>query len=413
MFNPIKVVLPPKQEETLVEETTLEKAYNSFSTDLFSKLRDSHAKMIETQKSLFKKLKNEISDADEYAYRIITTKYEIYSETIFNFLYDKVVNALKLLYKNCLATDQQVRILRAAMKHDNALAYRMYTTNGDIGIRTIGLPSQKEFATSFNGFGHSWSNMEPMDRVEEFKKLPEWFKNEGSIWERMDAHREIRFKKDQDYSLDDIISYYNQFKEGVKTTLNYNRKQIADLKVFVKKTYEKNAADFKSYIEQINSLNLSKDEKDTMISIANHNCSLLLDIFTTLSNGLCNYQHRLGYYIYTSIIAYKELIQFIYDQVYAEKEDTNHGFLNNFKFLKEDKLSTKDRREIAESDFGIPSQRKYPMPDKSHLMQAIRFFNKVDAEHEEELARNIIKKMKAYGVSPDVVGPTNRLRKYL
>lgn len=85
----------------------------------------------------------------------------------------------------------------------------------------------------------------------------------------------------------------------------------------------------------------------------------------------------------------------------------------DFESLKEEKLSAKDRREIDDSDFGIPSQRRFPMPDKSHVLAAIRFFNKVDAEHEAELARNIIKKMKAYGISPDVVGPTNRLRKYL
>jgi len=85
----------------------------------------------------------------------------------------------------------------------------------------------------------------------------------------------------------------------------------------------------------------------------------------------------------------------------------------NFESLKEEKLSAKDRREVDDSDFGIPSQRRYPMPDKTHVLAAIRFFNKVDAEHEAELAKNIKKKMRAYGISPDAVGPNNRLRKYL
>ena len=53
------------------------------------------------------------------------------------------------------------------------------------------------------------------------------------------------------------------------------------------------------------------------------------------------------------------------------------------------------------------------MPDKAHVLAAIRMFNHVDEEHEEELARNIIKKMKEYNISPDVVGEKNRLRKYL
>lgn len=84
-----------------------------------------------------------------------------------------------------------------------------------------------------------------------------------------------------------------------------------------------------------------------------------------------------------------------------------------FSYLQEAKLSAADRREVDESDFGIPSLRKYPMPDKSHVLSAIRMFNKVDSQHEAELARNIKKKMKQYGISPDVVGPNNRLSKYM
>lgn len=85
----------------------------------------------------------------------------------------------------------------------------------------------------------------------------------------------------------------------------------------------------------------------------------------------------------------------------------------DFSSLKEEKLTAAERKEVDDGDFGIPSQRRYPMPDKAHVLAAIRLFNKVDPEHEEELARNIKKKMKLYGISPDTVGPKNRLRKYL
>lgn len=76
--------------------------------------------------------------------------------------------------------------------------------------------------------------------------------------------------------------------------------------------------------------------------------------------------------------------------------------------LNERKLSAKER-----TDFGIPELKKYPMPDKAHVMAAIRMFNHVDPEHEEELARNIIAKMKEYNIPPDVVGENNRLKKYV
>lgn len=34
------------------------------------------------------------------------------------------------------------------------------------------------------------------------------------------------------------------------------------------------------------------------------------------------------------------------------------------------KLSSKQRKSIPSSEFGIPSKRKYPMPDKSHAANA-------------------------------------------
>lgn len=33
-------------------------------------------------------------------------------------------------------------------------------------------------------------------------------------------------------------------------------------------------------------------------------------------------------------------------------------------------LSSKKRKKLPKSDFGIPGERKYPMPDKSHARNA-------------------------------------------
>ena len=77
----------------------------------------------------------------------------------------------------------------------------------------------------------------------------------------------------------------------------------------------------------------------------------------------------------------------------------------------EARLSAADRAKIKDSDYGIPSKRKYPMPDESHVRSAIQMFNHVDKEDEAELARNIKKKIKKYGMSVDV-GKDNRFSKY-
>ena len=51
------------------------------------------------------------------------------------------------------------------------------------------------------------------------------------------------------------------------------------------------------------------------------------------------------------------------------------------------------------------------MPDESHVRSAIQMFNHVDKEDEAELAKNIKKKIKQYGMSVGV-GKDNRFSKY-
>ena len=73
----------------------------------------------------------------------------------------------------------------------------------------------------------------------------------------------------------------------------------------------------------------------------------------------------------------------------------------------------KKRSELPDSVFGIPQERKYPMPDEKHTRSAIKLFNHVDPKYEEQLAKAVVKNMKKYGIDGSVVGPNNRLRKYL
>lgn len=81
--------------------------------------------------------------------------------------------------------------------------------------------------------------------------------------------------------------------------------------------------------------------------------------------------------------------------------------------LMEANLSTKERNNLKDSDFGIPSKRKYPMPDAAHVKAAIRMFNHCDSEDEAELARRIKAKMKQFGVTDVEIGEKNRLSKYI
>lgn len=82
-------------------------------------------------------------------------------------------------------------------------------------------------------------------------------------------------------------------------------------------------------------------------------------------------------------------------------------------YIFEADLTTQERKNLPDSAFGLPDQRRYPMPDKQHVLMAIRFFNHVEEEYEAELAKNIIKKIKEFDMKDEVnVSEKNRFYPY-
>lgn len=78
-------------------------------------------------------------------------------------------------------------------------------------------------------------------------------------------------------------------------------------------------------------------------------------------------------------------------------------------------MSAEERNKIPDSKFGLPEKRKYPLDISEHMRSAIRFFNYVDKEDEEELARNIIDRMGDFFDSGEMpkIGKNNRLYHYM
>lgn len=68
--------------------------------------------------------------------------------------------------------------------------------------------------------------------------------------------------------------------------------------------------------------------------------------------------------------------------------------------------------ENAYPNYGLPKQKKYPLPDRKHVLSAIRFFNYVSPRDEKQLAEAILEKIKEYGMKDIGVGPDNRFLKY-
>ena len=90
-----------------------------------------------------------------------------------------------------------------------------------------------------------------------------------------------------------------------------------------------------------------------------------------------------------------------------------YGEFINESYMEEEAMTSKERNELEDDDFGIPELRKYPLHDKKHVEQAIKMFNHVEKKYESELADNLLDAMERYHISTDVVGEKNRLRKYI
>lgn len=83
--------------------------------------------------------------------------------------------------------------------------------------------------------------------------------------------------------------------------------------------------------------------------------------------------------------------------------------MGNLTYLVHSVLS---KEELDKRKYAFPEERKFPMPDKKHVLSAIKFFNYVSPSEEKTLAKAILARMKEYGMTDVNVGPDNRFSKY-
>lgn len=93
---------------------------------------------------------------------------------------------------------------------------------------------------------------------------------------------------------------------------------------------------------------------------------------------------------------------------------TKHGLVQETKVeaATEAKLTAKERNALKDEAFGLPSQRKYPLIDESHIRDAIAYFHFCNVMHRKELAENIMKAIKNQGLEIEI-GEKSLIRKYV
>ena len=78
-------------------------------------------------------------------------------------------------------------------------------------------------------------------------------------------------------------------------------------------------------------------------------------------------------------------------------------------FLMEAELSTKERNELDDFQFGLPEDRKYPLTDAAHVKSAISYFHKCPEGKKKKLAARIRRAAKKYNVT---IGEDAEVNKY-
>lgn len=136
------------------------------------------------------------------------------------------------------------------------------------------------------------------------------------------------------------------------------------------------------------------------------------------SKGLMNSDLLINKLRFQSYYIEKDLTYFISSKVMNKVDDVTESYVRNFTesdfYHSLYEMSTAERNKLKDSDFGLPKKRKYPLHDRAHVKLAIKFFNHVDKEDEEELARNINKAIGKFFDSGELpsVGRNNRFSKY-
>lgn len=75
-------------------------------------------------------------------------------------------------------------------------------------------------------------------------------------------------------------------------------------------------------------------------------------------------------------------------------------------------LTAAERRALKDSDFGLPETRQWPLNDENHVRSAITNFHWCPQEKQRELAKNILKAMRKFGMKDVQISEGNPFAKY-
>jgi hypothetical protein len=260
------------------------------------------------------------------------------------------------------------------------------------------MPTRDNYKKIFGYLEGAFKPVAPvqLSKRELVDRLPEWLTTNEGIRKYVESSLVVVFKLNKNYTVEKYVDDYDQFRKGCLDYTHELRDEINQVQGLIRNM-------FKDYTEQFKEAMKSGKENP----IYHHNFTVLSNFYEFLVGRTACYINYATRRIIQSHDAYKSIIQMMYDRVLRETETIKKTSIS------EEKLPTKERNQLEDTEFGIPSLRKYPLNDRAHVLAAIRLSGHCPKEHEAELARNIFRAMKKYGIPMSVIGKDNMLYKYI
>lgn len=394
------------RREPVIEEDIIYYLNKSY----YSMLTEANKEYYDFYKDMILKMKNSSIDVLSTIKFMVNKRRSIMSKYISSWIHYIFTDVLKKTINNLYNPEQKLTIIKKMAAKKSEINDLVITCNNDVyyyfgypdldRIRERILDSKDVLKTK------TWNKQ--IQEKDLLKNIDKNFLNKNNK-PILYKTAKISISKRQ-YTVKELLNKIDDYKDITKSRSEFifkyiqnTIKELSSLKDDIKDTY-KNAVDIKG---------IDKD-------LCNKSMISIVSDFSTLFESFCVYWKDYNQEVLCNTKLLSDIIDDITNEIqdkYIDIKDQESKSkilrkkiksLPKKNVLKEAKLSADER-----TDFGLPELKKYPMPDKAHVLAAILMFNHVDPQHEEELARNIIKKMKEYNISFDTVGDKNRLKKYL
>lgn len=193
-----------------------------------------------------------------------------------------------------------------------------------------------------------------------------------------------------------LESVVNKFEKGVSTMVHDSiysdliQDEYNNLLSVMLLDFHQQVNELNQYIRQLTYISPSAQE-DLMIDSS---MPIHLDYYTdTVLNtyGLKDNDK-------SAILALQVKLQSLYNSIADNYPYVVFNMPAHLSRLQEAALTTKERKELKDEEFGLPEERKYPLTDRQHVIKAIQFFKHCPEDKKSALAHRIKKQADKYEV---------------